>query len=359
MNKRRLVGFLRDCAISGAVAIGILVLCEIVLRLFAPQLPRLESREPVAVADDVLGYRYRPNSTAHHITPEFSVEYAIDEQGLRKRSEPLPADSSAMRILVVGDSFTFGDGNKEDDIWVRVAERALREPAGRARGVGVEFVNAGIEGFDTRSELYLLKELAPKVRPAAVVLAFVANDVYTNQPATSPPPKPPSGKRGGVFSLHIVAWAKRMAMQNDRLYARLFLLTARRAYYATAPDAHVTRQIEITRNLIGEMAAYCRERGIQLFVVSIPQEFAVISTAHDFHFDGVNPQVIDQQLAPSARESGCVWIEALPRLAAVYRDWHRNLFYRVDGHLTPEGNRVLGELVAATLMPSAWGARPH
>ena len=348
----RFARFLRDCAISGAVALGVLLVTEIVLRLCAPQLSRIEPAGSRAIPDSLLGYRYRPNSEVRHMTPEFSVTFTIDERGLRKRAEPIPADSTALRILVLGDSFTFGGGNEEKDTWVRVAERTLRETGAR-RGINVEMTNAGAEGFDTRSELYMLKEWEPKVKPSIVLLAFVANDVYTNRPAHEPPSKIPASQRG-VFSLHVVALAKRIAMHNDRLYARLFLLSHRRAYYATAPDARVQKQIDITRDLLAEMAAYCRERGIQLLVVSIPQEYAVISEANGFKFPGVDPSVIDAQLSPHAHDEGVIWVEALPRLSAVYRDWHRDLYYRVDGHLTAEGNRVLGDLVAGMLGPRIW-----
>jgi hypothetical protein len=344
--------FLRDCAVNASVAVGILLIVEIGLRLFAPQLPRTEPPGSRAVPDSLLGSRYQPNSQVRHMTPEFSVTFSIDERGLRKRSEPISADSTALRILVLGDSFTFGDGNEEKDTWVRVAERSLRE-TGAKRGINVEMVNAGVEGFDTRSELYMLKEWEPKVKPSIVLLAFAANDVYTNRPASEPPPKSPA-KPDGAFSLHVIALAKRMAIQNDRLYARLFLFSHRRAYYASTPDAQVQKQIDITRDLLAEMAAYCRERSVQLLVVSIPQEYAVISEANGFKFRGVEPNVIDAQLATHAHDEGIVWVEALPRLSAVYRDWHRDLYYRVDGHLTTEGNRVLGDMVAGILAPRIW-----
>jgi lysophospholipase L1-like esterase len=355
---RRTPRFLRDAAVSIAIAVALLGVTEIILRVFAPQLPRTEAAQSRALPDSLLGYRYRPNSTAHHVTPEFSVHYIIDDHGLRRRDQPVPADSSAMRILAVGDSFTFGDGNEENDTWLRVAERAVRERVQTQRGIDVEIINAGVEGYDTRSELLWLEEIAPKIHPAIVVLGFVANDVYTNRPVTAPPP-PTLHPQSGVFSLHTVALARRLAIKNDELYARVFLLSARRKYYATAPDSTVTRQIGITRELIHEMAAYCRGRGMQLVIVSIPQQYSVISVARNLHVDGIDPGVIDAQLAPAAREDGCIWIDSLPRLAAVYGQSHSDLFYRVDGHLTPEGNRVLGELVAATLIPRAWGVQPH
>jgi lysophospholipase L1-like esterase len=355
----RFARFLRDCAASASVAVGILLVTEIVLRLLAPQLPRTEPSGSRAIPDSLLGYRYQPNTTVRHITPEFSVTYAIDEHGMRKRDASEPADTSAMRILAIGDSFTFGDGNAEKDTWIRVAERTVRERVQAQRGVRVEVINAGVEGYDTRSELLWLRELVPKVRPQAVVLGFVANDVYTNQSLSAPPPPILKPQRKGAFSLHAVALAKRLAMHNDRLYTRMFMLTARRAYYAAEPDSHVTRQLGVTRELIRAMAQYCAAHDLPLIVVSIPQEFSVISVANDFKIAGIDPAAADRELEPVAHDAGCVWIETLPRLSAVYRDWHRDLFYRVDGHLTAEGNRVLGELVAAALIPRAWSVQPH
>jgi hypothetical protein len=69
------------------------------------------------------------------------------------------------------------------------------------------------------------------------------------------------------------------------------------------------------------------------------------------HVAGIDPGIVDAELAPGVREDGCIWIDALPRLAAVYGQSHRDMFYRVDGHLTAEGNRVLGSLVAGTSDP--------
>jgi len=356
---RRFGRFLRDCAVSIAVALALLVVVEIVLRVFAPQLPRTEAAQSRALPDSLLGYRYRANSTARHITPEFNVHYVIDDHGFRQRDQPEAADSSAMRILAVGDSFTFGDGNEERDTWLRVAEREVREKVEVSHRVHVDIINAGVEGYDTRSELLWLEELVPKIHPDIVVLGFVANDVYTNRPVTSPPPPMLHPQERGAFALHSVALARRLVMQNDRLYANLFLLTSRRKYYATSPDSSVARQMRITRDLLHEMADYCRGHETQLVIVSIPQQYSVISVARNLHVDGIDPDIIDTQLASVVRHDGCIWVDALPRLAAVYGQSHRDMFYRVDGHLTAEGNRVLGELVAGTLAPRAWGAHPH
>jgi lysophospholipase L1-like esterase len=342
------VRFLKDALVSAAVAVVLFGVFELALRLAAPQLPRTEALDGAsrALPDSVLGHRYRPHSRAIHRTPEFTVEYAIDARGRRARRAPEPADSSAVRIVVLGDSFTFGDGNAEEDVWVRVMERALRE-----RGQAVDVVNAGVEGYDTRSELLYLREIAPEIRPDVVVLGFLANDVYTNAPLEAPAPKSAGEHRGGGFALHAVEWAKRTAMRSDRVYAQLFLLSSRREFYAASPRERAARQIELTRELVGSMESWCRESGAAFVVVSIPQQFAAVAQARGYRFPGVDPTVIDARLAGLARERGFPWIEALPALADAYREDEIDLFHRVDGHLTPAGNRVVGELAAGALAP--------
>lgn len=351
--------FARDAGVSALVAFALFALLEAAFRIAAPQTSRTEptSGGSRAVADSVLGHRYRPNAHARHRTPEFDVEYIINDNG-RRDSTPATGDSLAVRVLVLGDSFTFGDGNAEGDVWTAVMERALT-----ARGRRVDVVNAGVEGYDTRSEALYLEELEAGVRPDVVVLGFLANDAYTNTPAGTPVPPSANASSGRLFPLHTVEWAKRMLMQNDRAYARLFLMTSRREYYATPPGKRVERQIEITRQWLQRMETFCSARGIRFAVVSIPQQFAVIAGARDLHFAGVDPETIDRQLAPVARTSGFAWIEMLPELTAAYRSRGVDMFYRVDGHLTREGNHVVGEAAAAALdtllaqRPAAHSAR--
>jgi lysophospholipase L1-like esterase len=353
--RERLRRFVRDAAISTAVAVGLFAVVEIALRVAAPQTSRTEvlSGKSRAIKDPVLGHRYRPGARARHRTPEFDAEYVINSHG-RRDSTPPGNDSLAVQVLVVGDSFTFGAGNAEPDVWTAVMGRTLT-----ARGFRVEVVNAGVEGYDTHSEALYLEELVPELHPDVVVLGFLANDVYTNTPAETPPAE--ADHPGGGVQLHAVEWARRMVMQNDRAYARMFLLTSRKTYYATPASEHVRRQIESTREWLTRMEAYCRARGIRLAAVSIPQQFAVIAGARAMQFRGVDPGVIDRELSQLAGEQGFPWFEMLPPLVEAYRSSGVDMFYRVDGHLTPAGNRVVGEAAADALGPivGPGGARSH
>ncbi|HEX5131725.1 MAG TPA: GDSL-type esterase/lipase family protein [Candidatus Krumholzibacteria bacterium] len=340
--------FLTSLAVSAMMALLLLAVSEGVLRLFAPQAPRTEplSGGSRAVPDSLLGHRYRPGSRAVHRTPEFTAHYDIGPDGLRPTGNP-PPDSAAVRILTIGDSFTFGDCNDAIDAWVSVLERTLREA-----GTPAAVINGGVEGYDTRSELLYLRELAPGARPDVVVLGFLANDVYTNRPLADAPALSATDAHSARPVLHTVELAKRMLMQNDRMYARLFLLTARKNYYATVPSAKVLRQTEITQTLLGEMSDYCQARGMRFVVVSIPQQFAMLAVADGFDFPGIDPAIIESRLSPAVRASGALWIDTLPALVDDYRAHRVDLYYRMDGHLTPRGNRVVGTCVADALLHS-------
>lgn len=77
------------------------------------------------------------------------------------------------RILVVGDSFVWGDGYANmNDIWWRQLERELRR-----RGYhDVEVIGLGACGASTRQQLDHLRSALPRYRPDLVIWGYVTND---------------------------------------------------------------------------------------------------------------------------------------------------------------------------------------
>lgn len=77
------------------------------------------------------------------------------------------------RILVVGDSFVWGDGYANmNDLWWRQLERELRR-----RGYDdVEVIGLGACGASTRQELDRLRKVLPRYLPDLVIWGYVSND---------------------------------------------------------------------------------------------------------------------------------------------------------------------------------------
>ncbi len=92
------------------------------------------------------------------------------------RSQYLPVSpehAGKKRILVVGDSFVWGDGAVNvNTLWWRQLQAELRR-----RGYDqVEVIAAGMNGASTHDEASWLSTLLPKYAPDLVVIGYVTND---------------------------------------------------------------------------------------------------------------------------------------------------------------------------------------
>lgn len=149
-----------------------LALLEVGLRLAAPLDVRINSSwyqaHPV--------YQFRHRS---HLDEEFvwvqPYHVRTNSRGLRESGEiPYEPDGS-IRVVVHGDSLTFGNGCAAEDTFVRVAERELAAAAARPP---VRLINFGVSAHSPGLEyLYYLEE-GRRYHPRIVVIAaFCGNDV--------------------------------------------------------------------------------------------------------------------------------------------------------------------------------------
>ena len=99
---------------------------------------------------------------------------SISSQGLRDR-EYGPKAPGAFRVLMLGDSFTFGWGLPESESIPRKLEERLREDY---PGRTIEVMNGGVTGYAPWQERGLFRRLAEELQPDLVILqTFVCNDV--------------------------------------------------------------------------------------------------------------------------------------------------------------------------------------
>ena len=96
--------------------------------------------------------------------------YLLNDFGLRD-ADLVPKPAGTRRVLLLGDSFTFGLGVTDDAaIFANRLERDLSvdEP--------VEILNGGLPGSHTHDWLALLDEVAPRYEPDVVVAVFFLRD---------------------------------------------------------------------------------------------------------------------------------------------------------------------------------------
>lgn len=98
----------------------------------------------------------------------------INSDGFRDHEFAIPKAPNTYRILVLGDSFTWGVGLDVEQTSPKVLERQLN-----ARGAGpkIEVMNAAIPGYNTLEHLRLLKNRGLKYEPDTVLLVYNLNDI--------------------------------------------------------------------------------------------------------------------------------------------------------------------------------------
>jgi len=126
--------------------------------------------------DKYRGYKLAKNSRGVFRDTQNEYIARADTNSLGMRDyEYGEKGENTFRILVLGDSFTFGAGVEFEDTFVKQLESILRQ---KNDGKKYEVINAGVMGYGTDQEYYYLKEWGFKLKPDLVIVAFyIQNDV--------------------------------------------------------------------------------------------------------------------------------------------------------------------------------------
>ncbi len=144
-----------------AVAVALLLL-EAAMRAFGMLDPVIYRPDPV------FGYEPQPNQSAVRL----GVPIYIDDIGLRDNEDASTLLRSKTRILVIGNSVTYGGSRiHQRDLFTEVLERELR-----ARGIDVKVLNAGVNGYSVSQMMARARTLLAPTRPMVLVLVAIRAD---------------------------------------------------------------------------------------------------------------------------------------------------------------------------------------
>jgi len=97
--------------------------------------------------------------------------HVLDENGMRFTGPIPPRDPETFRIMIVGDSLTYGQGIEPEFGYPKVLERKLR-----AAGYAVETVNLGVPGFQSADVRVVVERFYEDLAPDLVVYGICQND---------------------------------------------------------------------------------------------------------------------------------------------------------------------------------------
>lgn len=148
------------------------------------QAPRIilnlgESTEAIELAEA----RLEPLGTADKgvLEPEsasltrFCITNATNSFGWRDRERTLERPKDVFRIACLGDSVTFGQGVRQEEVFSRRLEEILNAQAGTT-GPRFEALNFGVCGYNTWQERVSYEKYAAKFDPQLVLIVMVHND---------------------------------------------------------------------------------------------------------------------------------------------------------------------------------------
>jgi len=264
----------------------------------------------------------------------------VDSLGYRGTEFPRDKPRGAVRLLVTGDSFTFGDFVDDSQTLPAQLEGQLRSRCAR-----VEVINAGLSGATITDEAMMIERALP-LHPDLVVLVFSENDV-TDLAGTQLWQQLAANRRAkSHFPLSLVyPVLRRSALWNLALMVGARFRASRASRAASdgpvaGKDVAIARLGETYRRaLIGvrdEMAA----RGVRLVFVVFPSHYSVTAPARDSQTNWA---------ARVGIEAGIPTFNLLTPLRAADLPADRLYLLPSDGHPSARGYAIVARYLAERL----------
>lgn len=138
---------------------------EIVLRFMAPKsdLVKLGIKLPSSPRL----YGLKPNVRSI----QTGVQVETNSLGFREKEYSVQKPAGVQRIVVLGDSYTFGVGVEFPETFSKRLETQLN-----GTGETYDVINFGVSGYNTVLELATFREVAAAFQPDLVIVAYVLND---------------------------------------------------------------------------------------------------------------------------------------------------------------------------------------
>ncbi len=228
-----------------AAAATLLVAAEIAVRVFDPL--GISNDEETSklwldyVPDPLLVFRL----PAHMRGTYQGVTISTNALGFRDRELERKQDGE-LRILLLGDSITFGYGVSAEETYGRKLEAILASRLGRR----VRTVNAGIGGFNTVQEYALLEHEASAIDPDIVALMYLPNDINSNDPPFDP--------RSGIYA--DTSTVSRFFQEKSWLFRLAVFETSEPETSRLASVGLDTSGAKASLSALAKIALLCRQR---------------------------------------------------------------------------------------------------
>ncbi len=337
------------------------VAVEITLRLFHPQL--LVRTYGLFVADESRSFKLKPNFSGNQVSHEFAVPININSKGLRDDEVEFEKPENYNRVLVLGDSFTFGAGVSSEHTYSNQLEELLNH---RQTGQIWQVVNSGVSGYGTLQENAFLEEEGWKYEPDFLILQFLANNDLTDN----------------LYPFRHVVRDGRLYLKADGNTSRLLneakkiLRSYSHAYrflgdryhliriqwglepffrgwsdlYNLAPSEETSKAWKVTEDYLYKISASANDHKVDILVINVPAKVMLDDHQWQAYLDtcGKNSDTVNWDLASKQLQTICAnlqipVLDLTPHFRALEEPL--NYYHQHNGHWNEKGHHMVAQWV--------------
>jgi lysophospholipase L1-like esterase len=211
---------LRLVLVASSLFVGGL-LAEGLARLLFPQLaPRTARITKFWQYDSRYGWSHNPGASGAFETFGIQTFVKINSKGFRGPAIDYTRAPNKRRVLVLGDSYVWGYGVNEDEVFTELLRKAMPE---------VEVVNMGVSGYSTDQELLLYRDEGYKYKADLVTIVLTENDPL-----------------GNLLTQHYIIYGKPAFQVQDEGLALLNQPVAKTALWKRVASEFATRSYVLT-----------------------------------------------------------------------------------------------------------------
>jgi hypothetical protein len=278
------------------------------------------------------GWAVRPGLS--RVTVFNNKTLSSNSRGLRGSSEyAYEKPLGTLRILTLGDSFTFGDEVSDNETWTYYLEKLLPKS---------EVINFGVHGYGHDQMLLYLQEEGIKYHPDIVILGFISFDMERNVLSFRDYAKPRFVLDGGrlVLTNTPVPRIEETLAREPWRSKFLDLLTMLRSRYRQRLGGLKTEMEQVTVALLDEIANTIRAAGAMPIFVYLPSFDEITRPEMDMS-DG------ERFFFSYCREHG---IQSIYLQRFFLEKLKRGVDLKTTGHWDPEEHRTAAEGIRAYLV---------
>ncbi len=336
--------------------------------------------------DPNLHHSLVPNAKLHTSNNEFDVTYQINSYGLRDYEYLLEKPKDVYRILMLGDSYTFGIGNNLEDTFSKVLERDLNKVGGKK----IEVINGGCSSYSPLLEYLFLIYKGLALNPDLVILNYDISDVQDDYKYGQVAIRDSSGKALKVPPVDVQYYYREIKKGYKSKFAfleksELYQFVMKRYYQLSkkkdAPHFYeqaqiVAGDIEYDRDLpmreqsgdwkkhfensaqnLKRIQELLKEKNIEFVITVYPygnllneKEWAIGRKLRGFDAKKYSTPLFDY-LQEFCQQAG---IPFLNMKAAFEASKDFPLYYPYDGHFTPAGHQIVAQALKDFLLQQTW-----